>query len=389
MKSLLITTLLLSFLNLQMLSADINDEEKIKILTNYLVEKEAKEVITARNEAIATIYGKPEFKDLVYNDASEMFFGSIVSERGNFKKDINFYMPKIRSIEFLKDLSQGKIEIEHAFDDNELVIKSIEVIYKGVDYPLKVNEANSFTLKVGGYFVTSQDTEILTQIQGVGSSINLQDFFNMKEEVNVFRLDILYKFNPNHAIEFSYYTINNSQTKTILNEFNWDKYSIKNGTLNATFNTDVYKLNYVYTAYKTNKIDLSLRAGLHITGLKTSITGEALVSDANTSKYVSIGSDSDLALTAPLPVLGLGLSYEIIPSLHLNYTVDYFFLSFEDVKGKLVDSLLSLDYKYNRYFGAGLGLNSTHTSIKTDIQEVHYELRNEVTGFMGYLIFSY
>ena len=386
MKFLKSIPVLLLLLSTQLLIADVNDDEKVKILTQYLVEKEHKDVISARNEAIATVYGKPKLQDLVYNDPSEMFFGNIISEKGNFKKAINFYMPRQRAIEFQRNVDAGKIEIEHAFDDNEIVVKTVEVDYRGVTYPLNFEEPNTITFKIGGYFLARQDTDVLAQKNGIGGIINLQDFFNMNEKTNVFRLDVNYHFAPNHALEFSYYTINNSNSKVVVDEFEWEGYYIKNGTLTSRFDTDIYKLNYIYSAYKTNKIDLSFRAGLHITGLRTGLTGKVETSHQGT---INLGEDSDVKLTAPLPVLGFGLNYKIIPSVHVNYTVDYFFLSFEDVQGSLVDSLLSIDYKYNRYFGAGLGLNVTNMKVKADVQDIHYEVRNEVTGLLAYLILSY
>ena len=385
MKHIKTLLILLSLFSFYTLHADISDDEKIKILTEYLVQKEGKQLIQARNEAIATIYGKPLFEDLIYNDTSEMFFGSIVSERGSFKKDINFYMPQTRAIEFQKNLAAGKIEIEHAFDDNDIVIKSIEVEFKGVYYPLKVNDTNTITFRIGNYFLAHQNTEVMAEKNGIGATINLQEIFDMTEQTDVFRFDAHYKFSPNHALEFSYYTINNNRTKAIGEPIEWNGYYIKDGTLSVKFDTDIYKLNYVYSAYRTNKIDLSLRVGLHITGLTTGITGKA-----DTDKgEVYLGEQSTVQLTAPLPVIGIGLKYEIIPRLYVNYTVDYFFLSFEDVQGSLVDSLLSVEYQYNRYFGAGLGFNATNSHLKTTVEDVNYELQNEVSGFLAYIILSY
>jgi len=377
--------ILLSLFSVHSLNADIRDAEKIKILTEYLVQEEGKKLIQARNEAIATIYGKPLFENLIYNDTSEMFFGSIVSERGGFKREINFYMPKTRAREFQKNLAAGKIEIEHAFDNNNIVIKNIDVEFKGVHYPLSVDYANTITFRIGNYFLAHQNTEVLAEKNGIGGTINLQDVFNMTENTNVFRFDAHYKFSPNHALEFSYYTINNSHTKAIGEPIEWNGYYIKDGTLSVQFDTDIYKLNYIYSAYRTDKIDLSLRAGLHITTLTTGITGKA---DTNKGE-VYIGKESDVHFTAPLPVVGIGLKYKIIPRLYVNYTVDYFFLSFDDVQGSLVDSLLSLEYQYNRYIGAGVGLNATNSHLKTTVKDVNYELQNEVSGFLAYIILSY
>jgi hypothetical protein len=377
--------LILILLSIKPLFASTNGDEKIKILTKYLIEQEKKDPISARNEAIATIYGKPVFKDLIYHDASEMFFGKVVSQKGDFSKNINFYMPKERAITFQKNLADGKIEIEHAFDDNEIVIKSIELNYEDVHYPLKVKNSNTLSVKIGSYFIAKQNTELLAQKYGIGATLDIQDLFDMKESTDVFRIDVLYKFNSAHSVDFSYYSIKNSNTKLIPGKIEWDGHILYDPELLAQFDTDVYKLDYIYSAYKTNKLDLSFRLGLHITGLTTGLYGTTQSNEGE----ITIGKDDEINFTAPLPVLGFGLRYEIIPSIHLNYTVDYFYLSFDGYKGSMVDSLISLDYQYNQYFGFGAGINATNTKVDTTVKDTYFRVRNEVLGGLAYIIFSY
>jgi len=194
----------LVFLCITSLSADISDEDKIRILSDYLINKESKDPVAARNEAIATVYGKPKFKNIIYDDASEMFFAQVVSQNGEFVKDVNFFMPRERALTFKKDLEAGKIEIEHAFDDNDIVIKGIELNYAGVNYPLNVKDSTSMTLKIGGYFIGDQNTEVLAKKNGIGVNLDLQDVLGMQTKTNVMQVKGFYKFNDSHKVELSY-----------------------------------------------------------------------------------------------------------------------------------------------------------------------------------------
>ncbi len=377
--------LLTFFIITSSLNAQISDEEKILILTDYLVNREAKDVLSARNEAIATIYGKPSFKNLVYDDASEMFFAQVVSQNGSFEKDVNFYMPRKRAVAFKKELESGKIEIEHTFDDNEIVIKGMELRYENVDYPLHVKESTSFTLKLGGYFVLDQDTELTAKKNGVGAIINLQDSLGMQTQTEVFKLDALYKFNDKHKLEFSYYAINNFNSTTSDKEIEYNGEVIEAGAkIDVHFNTDIYKLNYIYTAYQTNKLDFSFRVGLHATGISTGLDSKLEI-DGEEERL----NKESVSVTAPLPVLGIGLGYEIVPSINILYTVDYFFISYEDVSGRMIDTLLALEYQHNKYLGAGLGVNSTNMFFNAQVDKTEFKLRNNVAGILAYLTFSY
>ncbi len=372
-------------LSLSCLNAEINDRDKILVLTDYLVEKEGRDIVEARNEAIATIYGEPQFEDLVYDDESEMFFARVVSQKGNFSKEVNFYMPRKRAINFKKNLKDSLIKIEHAFDDNEIVIKDIELSYKGVEYPLSVYDPSTITLKVGAYFVTSQNTEVLAKKNGIGAVLNLQDILGMKTDTEILRVNALYKFNAKHKVEFSYYNLKNSSHKETEKTFDYNGQTIAAGaSLNTKFQTEIYKLNYIYSAYQTNKLNLSFRAGLHVTGISTSIKGKFGVNQNSETLQ-----DSAISITAPLPVIGLGLEYKMSNQFSLNYTIDYFFVSYEDISGSMTDTILSLDYKYNHYVGLGVGFNNTKTRVEAQSDASTFNVRHEVYGALAYLIFNY
>lgn len=376
---------ILIFLSCSVLQADVNDNDKILILTNYLVEHEGMDVAEARNEAIATIYGEPSFEDMVYDDISEMFFAKIVSQRGGFSKDVNFYMPRQRAIELMKNVDDSLIEIKHAFDDNEIVIKTIELEYKGINYPLSIKESTNFTLKIGGFFVTSIDTELQARKNGVGAIVDFQELFNMDKKAKLFRLEMEYKFNPKHRVEFSYYSFSNSNYSVVGKSFEYNGEKIDAGaSLGVKFNTDTYKLNYAYSAYQTNRLDFSFRVGLHVTEVATGIEGVfQLTGDDRAFKNESV------QLTAPLPVIGLGIDYEIVSGVALKYRIDYFFLSYDDYSGTMLDTLLALEYHYNQYIGAGIGFNATNMNLNAKVDESDFKFNHDNSGILGYLIFSY
>ena len=375
------TTLLIS----SSLAAEMSDEDKILVLTEYLVNKEGRDTISARNEAIATIYGKPKFKNLVYDDASEMFFAQVVSQNGSFSRDVNFFMPRKRALAFKKDLEAGKIEVEHAFDDNEIVIKGIELSYNNVEYPLNIKESTSITLKAGAYFVIRQDTEVQAQKSGIGGIINLQDALGMQTTNQAMRLEASYKFNDKHKVAFSYHSLSNSNTAINNQPIEYNGEIIDAGsTINVHFDTDIYKVNYIYSAYQTNKLNFSFRVGLHTTGVSTGLDTTVKINEEETSL-----TNEAVSLTAPLPVLGIGLSYNIISNVSINYEIDYFFISYEDISGNMVDTMLALEYQYNRYLGLGIGINSTNMFFKAKTKDTDFQLRNNVSGILTYLTFSY
>ena len=391
------------------LTAEVSSEDQVYILSEYLMREKGKDLdktlktltpaspeyktmaleknalqAEARNIAIATVYGKPKFKQLVYDDNSETFFGRVVSTNDNFIRDVNFYMPKKRARAFKKKIETAQLEIEHIFKNNTLEFKDIELEYAGVKYPLSMVEPNTFTLRLGGYFIGIQDTNIYTQKKGLGATINLQELFDMDQKVSVGRISAVYKFSPKHRIEASWYSVNSESSKSADFIFN-DVPIDASADLNIYFNTNIYKLNYAYSMYETSKFEFSLRAGLHITKVETGYQATYNINQINENF-----EEDAIGITAPLPVLGFGFNYTFTPKLTLNYAVDYFALSYDSsVSGAMSDSVVSLDYNFNRYIGLGGGLNRTQMRFKATDKNTEFGLRDDVAGVLGYLIFSY
>lgn len=377
--------ILLIFLLISSLQANMNDEEKILILTNYLITQEHKDIATARSQAISSVYGVPSFKKLVYDDSSEMFFATIVSEKGNFSKNVNFYMPQKRAKSFLKSVDTGKIKIAHSFRNNKLSMNEIELEYDKVDYPLNIQDSYTMKLKVGGFFVVNQETDILARRNGVGGIVNLQDSLNMQTQTQVFRITGSYKFNETHALELSYFTIKNSNSVVNEKTIEFDGTIIEAGSkLSVHFNTDIYKFNYIYSAYHTNKLNLTARVGLHATNIATGIEGDFDINDED-----NFVKNESVSVTAPLPVFGIGIDYKIIPNLYFKYTLDYFYLSYDAYAGLMLDNIIALEYNYNKYLGLGVAYNDTTMKLEYEDGPTSVRITNETAGLLAYLTFSY
>ena len=235
-------------------------------------------------------------------------------------------------------------------------------------------------LRLGGYLVADQATNIGVTKSGGGININLQDLFEMESTANVFRLDGYYRFTPKHAVEFSWYSINSSSQTEENIDFEWgDKNISATGALSTFFDTDIYKVNYLYSFYHTEEVELAISAGLHITTIDIGFSG------SYTSDGASDNSGEDAQVTAPLPVVGFRLNYNIMPELSIKYSVDYFFLTFDGYSGSLSDSLITLDYRIMRNFGIGVGFNSTRMRLEADLDDgVFLNVNHDVAGGLVY-----
>jgi hypothetical protein len=245
--------------------------------------------------------------------------------------------------------------------------------------------SDTFKIRMGGYLVARNDTVLsATTPYLVGAKINLQDDLGMDAKTNSFRIDSHYRFNDFHKLQFSYYNINNGNNKVIEKsfEFNGSTYEV-GSEVNSHLNLNIYKLNYAYSFYHNDKVELAIAAGLHMMGIKTGISGNA-TKDGSEVHY----TDENVRFLAPLPVIGFRLGYAINPRFHVNGAFDYFGISYDDYKGNFTDILITAEYQLYDHWSAGVGFNITALDIKVQDMAL-YEIEQNVTGFLAYVAYNY
>jgi len=244
---------------------------------------------------------------------------------------------------------------------------------------------DTFKLRAGGYLVSQNETTLSATTEAlVGAKINLQDDLGMDTTTNTFRLDGHYRFNDFHKIEFAYYRIHNDSTNTIDEDIEWDGKVYQTGsTISSLLNMDIYKVNYAYSFYHSNEVELALAAGLHMMDIETGLKGDATI-DGSPVTYV----DGDVDFLAPLPVIGFRVDYAVNPRFHIAGAIDYFGISIDQYSGSFVDLLITAEYQAFDNFGIGAGLNVTNLYAKVD-DGTEYEVNQDISGFLVYLSYNY
>ena len=247
---------------------------------------------------------------------------------------------------------------------------------------------DKWKINAGAMFVTNFETEMrLTPKNApIGVRINTKDQLGLKNETGVFRLDGYYRFTDVHSIDFSFFSVRSDGSKSIDTDIEWNGDTISAGAkINSYFNMDVYKINYGYSFYHNEKVELALTAGLHITSLDVGLAASGTVNGTPTNTY----SDGASA-TAPLPVVGFKGEYTIIDKrLFINYKTDYFFMKYENFNGSLISSALNLEYRFVDNVGIGIGYNANKIFLKADDGDKKLEIDNTLSGALVYFTYVY
>jgi len=260
------------------------------------------------------------------------------------------------------------------------------LLFIGVSLSAQVHD--KWKINVGTMFVTNFETDMQLSPKNIplALKINTKDQLDMKSDTNAFRLDGYYRFTDTHSMDFSYFSVNSDGKKVINKEIIWDGKTISAGaSIDSFFNMDIYKINYVYSFYHNEKVELSLTAGLHITSLDLGLGAQGTIDAVPSQKYTS-----GEAITVPLPVFGFKGEYTIIDeTLFVNYRAEYFYIEFDDYRGALVNSSMSIEYRFMQNIGIGTGFNVNKILVQMDDGSKKFEAENTLSGVMFYLTYIY
>jgi hypothetical protein len=234
---------------------------------------------------------------------------------------------------------------------------------------------DTFMLRLGGYHAANADTIMRLDANQlpVGTYIDFHDTLGGDTTTTVFRMDGLYRFNDKHGIGISWYALRFTGSTVLGQDIEWGGHPITAGVqVDSKLNFDVYKINYQYSVYHNDKIELGASVGLHIMRISAGITANGK-------------SQGDEAVTAPLPEIGLFADYKFTPRFSAFYNYQWFFINYQDkVKGGLQDFLFGLEYRVIRNVALGVAYNRFAVNLKAQQDTTTLYLNTNWNGGMLY-----
>ena len=246
-------------------------------------------------------------------------------------------------------------------------------------------EPDKFRFAIGGYAIARYDSAIsLTDPDlGAGISISPQDTLGLDFESTVLRIEGYYRFRPKHALTYSWYSIDSTGSKILDKEFEWvdpggNPITIPVGAqVTSSLNYDIFKVGYLWSFHHTDKVELGVGAGLHITRLRMGL-------DASLTNPPS-QSLQNVNTTVPLPVLSLVLNYSVTPKFHWYLKTEAFVVKFNNWTGSYRDATLGMEYRAWNHVALGAGLSTNSLNLEED--DPNYQLRfdNTISGALLYV----
>lgn len=235
---------------------------------------------------------------------------------------------------------------------------------------------DKYMLRLGAYIVDGSDTQFSVSKSGLGTVIDYNRDLGGDTRDTIPRIDAYYRFNPRHRIDFTSFSIDRKGTRVLAVDppIVIDGEDFSGGAINSDIKYTLYKLGYGYSFYHSEKVELTITAGLNFTSYDFEFSND-------------IGDKAESAgFTAPLPMFGLRMGYAITPKWSVNYVAESFFIDFEDtVKGALINYELNTEYKLFKHFAIGAGLARIGSSVEVNDDDFSGKVSD---SYRGYTVFG-
>ncbi len=238
---------------------------------------------------------------------------------------------------------------------------------------LAVAFPDKWMIRAGTYFVEDTDTQVSvnSNLFGLGTTIDYQKDLGGENGETIPRIDAYYRFNERHRIDFTAFSISREGHKILTIDFNVGEENYVIGDeIFSEIKFTLYKLGYNYSFYHSDKVELSLSAGLNITSYDLRFT------------TASDGQAETAGVSVPLPMFGLRMGYAITPSWSVQFIFESFFINIDDkFRGAILNNEVNTEYRLFRNFAIGAGFTRLGVSADVDDDDWKGSVSDSYSGF--------
>lgn len=245
------------------------------------------------------------------------------------------------------------------------------------DGPLAFDD--KFFFRIASYSVQNADTDILVADSdtGIGVAYSFRDDFGGEDSVTIPRIDLSYRFDEKHRLDFSTFEIDRDGREVLRLDVDLGDQSYTIGeTLVTDINYQVLRLAYGYSFYRSDRVELGISAGLHL----TSYEFDYRLGDGT--------RDDSVDATGPLPMFGFRMGYALTPDWSIQYLAEAFYIEIDDVyKGSFTISEIDIEYRFSKFFTLGGGISRFSTDLDADDSDWKGSIVDSHRGLLAYAKF--
>ena len=258
--------------------------------------------------------------------------------------------------------------------------------------PVQADFDERYRLDIGGSVVDfDSKIRINSRDDSVDKEIDFEDGLGFTSQVQLGFVKGTWRMGDRHRLSLLYVPIRRTTEVTTQNDVEVGGNIIKAGAnVNASVNTHVFDIEYLYSFYKRPDLELGVSAGIYWMNSLTEMnaSGNVIIEGSNQEEFRS-DFQSNQRLIAPLPLLGLSASYEITPRWLAHAYARYFDITISDIEGRIISFNIKTEYFFTDHFALGAGLTSFDVNVKYNGVVFFNSLGYAYNGLTAYMVLKY
>ena len=263
-----------------------------------------------------------------------------------------------------------------------------KVEYKGFN--------DRFRIYLGGFAPQLSSTISINGEVVTPPPINIEDVLGVSDGESVAWGGVQWNISRRNSIEYEFFQLNRDGFINLFPEpIEVGDLIIESGSISSAFDIGVSRLTYGFSLMRSGRMNLQLKAGLHIADMSVGLQLMGAVCDVGlgemppgcpTAQTPPLESED---VTAPLPHFGASYSYAFTENIAARFQAIGFAIEINNIEGSLIEVDADIDWRPWQNFGIGLGLRYFNANIESNGSGLNGEFDLEYYGPAVYVSASF
>jgi len=259
-----------------------------------------------------------------------------------------------------------------------------------------INFNDTVRVYVGGFAPTLSSEITINGENVTPPPIDIEEVLGVSDGESVVWGGVQWTISQRNSIELEFFQLNRNGFIDLIPEpIEVGDLIIESGTITSAFDIGVSRLTYGFSLMRSERMNLQLKAGLHIADMSVGLQLMGAVCDVGLGQMPPGCPGAQTPplesedVTAPLPHFGVSYSYALSEKIAARFQVIGFAIEINNIDGSLVELDADIDWKPWRHFGFGLGLRYFNANVESNGSGLNGEFDLEYYGPAVYLSGSF
>jgi hypothetical protein len=230
---------------------------------------------------------------------------------------------------------------------------------------------------LGTTFMTSNTQAQLNGTSGAGVVIDFEEAFGLAKSEWAPEGLARWRFSERWRLEFEYFSLNRSNSRTTQQDVTWGDTTIPAGTtVKGNFDVTVLRLSCGYSFFKTQDKEIGVALGFHVTRFEAGVDATGFATE-------------DAKVLAPLPVLSVYGQFALTDEWSVQGRLDALRLEYDPFYGSILSVGVDALYQPWRHLGFGIGWRTLQIEGGVEADDWSGDLNTNYTGPIVFISSSF